>query len=527
MLFANHYNTQELRNYPLDDNVDGVGDDGTQLPFDVLVDCRLRMPATLGSFAFLGGVTVTANLVTLVILGSDAVDSVGAFTPLAAITVTNPTPGVPYPLRPLADGAGGWIVFGPGVQARGGQVETVAVRFSSPAQSLLAPRCARAYKSPPIPTIGKSGRNTALSGFVTIRGSGDVEAVKEEVYVAGKYRDALVLRLKQTPDGPNVLEQYIGPCDARPESKNCPRDGIETINTVRPDCDGNIDISVAQLTAGLLEDCGGLVLSHELDLDEACKTAREKVRGEDLCEAILASSSSSSSSSSSASDSSVLPSSESLPCAAVPYLTDFDDGEADAFTVKSGTFVYAAGDAPQESLDSVGSLTDTAYTAVNGSVRNLAILQACDLLSSKNAVCETALLVTADNPSRNGGLILNYRIADPLTNPHVEFFFVLLDMNVNRIRILRFNGSVLVQEYASPSPLPLTPGYWYKLRVTTSPFGLQTAIAVHLDGLDDPADLEVNFSIATNKYGTTDGQFGVGTDKARTLFSYFKLENGV
>jgi hypothetical protein len=524
MLHADHYNTQELRNYPLDDNATGVGDDGTLMPSDILVDCRLRLPETLGRFAFLGGMSVTDKLVTFVILGTDAQDSVSDFTPLASITVVLPIPGVPYPVRPLAAGVGGWVVFGPAVMPRGGGVDRVAVRFSSPTQSLLAPKCARPYKLPPVPSLGKAGRSTALTGFVTIKGGADVEVVKELVRVADAYRDALVVRLKQIPDGENVLAKYIGPCDKRPESRNCPRDGIEAINNVTPDCDGNINIRVENLSLGSLENCGGLTLGYAGDLTDAC--AEGKIRpGIDQCQESLDAIAAGDSSSSSGSAVSFSASSESLPCYSLPYFADFDSSEAEGLTVEEGYFVFDSYDAPNEE-DEGGRPADIAFTAIEGATRNIAVIGGCNLVSSQIAVCEVALSITTEYPIRNGGIVVNYRLVDPLTNPHIEYFLVLVDMNVNKLKVLRFNGITLVEEYASPSALPLLPGAWYKLRVTTSPFGEQTAIAVHLDGLDDPADLEVNFSIATNKFGDTNGRFGIGTNRAYTLFSYFHLENG-
>ena len=142
--------------------------------------------------------------------------------------------------------------------------------------------------------------------------------------------------------------------------------------------------------------------------------------------------------------------------------------------------------------------------------------------SSLQKVCETAIQVVADSPKRNGGIVINYHLVDPLTNPHIEYFMVLLDMNVNKIRVVRFNGFVLVEEYASPNPLPLTPGAWYTMRVTVQPFGDQVALAVHVAGQDDDAAVSVGFSVVTNKFGLDDGMYGLGSDKGHARFSYFK-----
>lgn len=513
-LNLNHFNLQEHRRYPLDDAATGTDDDGLQIDDRVIADLRLRMPNTMGNYAFVGGITVTAQLASVVILGAVSPTSTTAFSPLAAITILKPVPGKVYQLRQLVDGVSGWIVFGAGVDTPS------VVRFSSPAQSLVTPRCARPYRLLPVPSLGKAARKTALTGLITIKGGNDVEVVKETVLFEGITKEAMVIRLIQDPGKQNVLKQYLGPCDVRPESGTCNKPGIEKINDVPPDCAGNINIRVAGATPGSYGSCGGLGLELDTGLDQVCAATNQEFV--DLCTPSDSSLSSVSSASLISSVSSVSTSSESIACQDFPFCTSFDNESSTGFIVHEGSFLFEGFEAPEESCTSIGS-SAVSYSAVAGYSRNLAILETCNMSSSLQKVCEAAVQITADNPRRNGGLIINYHTVDPLTNPHVEYFMVLIDLNVNKIRVVRFNGYVLVEEYASPNPLPLMPDAWYTLRVTVQPFGDQVAFAVHLVGQDDDAALDVGFSMVTNKFGLDDGMYGVGSDKGHARFSYFQL----
>lgn len=532
----NYYNLQEQRRYPLDDKSTGTDDRGARLNDATLVDCRIRWPRTLGEYAFVGGLTVTDKLVSVVILAASSPTAVSGFAPLAAVTVPQPVIlGRPYPLRPMADGVGGCVVFG------GGTRENQIIRFGTPAQGLLAPKCARSYAALPIPSLTKSGRNTALTGLVTIRGGNDVEVVKETVTIGDIDHEALVVRLKQDPGAVNVLERYIGPCGSRPESGNCGRPPIEYLHGVAPDCDGNVTVVVRDATVGKFEDCGGLVLAVRGGLNEVCDQVNRGIREYvDLCGSEQSSSPSSvPSSGGSDTDSSISLSSEASYCVELPLLTSFDDEDLAAWSIVEGDFAFSEVDSPDESGgESVESLDDSSesagdvaigdpifasLTSIAGYTKNVALVSVCDMVSSLNKACEVGIRVTADRPKRNGGIIVNYHVVDPLSNPHVEFFYVCLDLNVNKLRVLRFNGYNFAQEYASPTLLQLMPDAWYKLRVTTQTFGNQVALGITVKGITDPAGLDITASLATSRYGDDDGQFGVCSDRGKADFSYFKL----
>jgi len=512
-----HYNLQEQRGYPLADGATGVGNDGEFLPHDLLADCRLRFPSTAGRYAFLGGVTVNDNIVTVVILAADSPSSVTNFTPLASLSLAKPVqPGRYYQVSPLYPGVGGWCVFGPGIGNR------FIGRFSGPSQSLLAPRAAIAGPPLPIPSLGRLGEATALAGIVGLVGGTDVEVVKEQHVVGDVLRDAIVIRLVGDTPGENPLQKYLPECGGRPESGTCVLPGIEFINGVSPDCDGNINIVFEDLTIAPYAALGpGITLDHGLGLDDACPDPQPPSYVDDCVEE--RSSVGSESSEGSVSESSVSTSSESVSCALLPVLFDFDVSPPELIA-PNGRWGYEDV-VLEESESSESGSSGRWLVASSGSTKNIVIWDNCGGAPTVDRRVSAGMQVLTTNPDRNAGIILNYHTADPLTSPHIAYFLVLLDLNVNKIRVLRFNGLNHVEEYVSPSALPLIPGDWYEMivEITESP-PTQHALAVTVNGITTPS-FTAGFSMLTSRYGDTDdGRFGLGTIRGASRFSYLQIE---
>lgn len=512
----NFYNLNELRAFPLSDAATTVDNNGVFLPSNLIVDCRIRFPDTAARYAFIGGITVTDRLISLVILGSDSQTASSGYVPLASLTVTSREPFRPYQVTPLYPGVGGWIVFG------GGANTPYIGRFSGPAQSLLTPRAAEPYPGMPVTSLGKLGLASSLTGLVTILGGTDIEVVKETVLMGSEDRDALIIRLRASTKGENVLSKYLPECGTRPESGTCDRAGIEFVNGVAPDCNGNLQITFSNVTAAPYEDCAGVTLDHELELDQMCPNRDAIVVPQDLCYVSSESSLAPSESSATPVESSIAPSSEFVSCAPIPITLNFDLTPTE-FVVKYGSFEYQAYDSPDEVDPGVG---DRSYVALSGSTRNIAIWDNCGASPALDIAASTDVQVTALQPSRNGGLVLNYHLADPLGSPYISYFLVLLDLNVNKIRVLRYNGLNHVEEYASPAPLAFVPNDWYRIEAnitTLSP--TQKAIAVTVTGVTNPGFGPISFSIATTRYGDpSEGRFGVGSLRGCARFSYLHLE---
>ncbi len=278
----NWLNSQASRRYPLDDNGTATGDDGTPLNDDIILDLYLCWPSTAGQYAFIGGITVTATIVTVVILAADSPTAATDFTPLAAVTIRQPANEYSYySFEPLYPGAGGFIAFGD-------VTETFSIRFSSPQQSLLTPKTCRPYTELPIPSMRKAGRVDGLTGLVKLVAGTDIEIVTKQVTIEDDVVDAVVIRLIDATADRNPLAEYIGPCGKRPESQNCDRTGIQTINGVTPDCDGNLEIEFRNLTAANYAICGattaGIAIDQELGLSDVCPSRTpNRFQGDDYC----------------------------------------------------------------------------------------------------------------------------------------------------------------------------------------------------------------------------------------------------
>jgi hypothetical protein len=244
----NWYNLAESTPYPIEGDVATLlADDGTRLPTNIVCDLNLLFPSFLGQYAYLTACTVTSRLVTVVIFASGDPQLAVQTAPLAAVTIPQPVQRYrPYPVDALADGVGGWIVFGGGID------DTFSGRFSTPAQSLFSPRAARAYQQLPVTGMGRYGSGQLLDGVVRLVAGNDVEIVSEtrDVPVSDTPGSALVskevvvIRLKADIAGAsrrNVFDIYKGGCGGRPESHTCGEpQPIEAIGGVTPDDTGNI-----------------------------------------------------------------------------------------------------------------------------------------------------------------------------------------------------------------------------------------------------------------------------------------------
>lgn len=277
----NWYNLQTTRRYPLDDSGAGETDEHNNLPNDILVDAHIRFPATLGQYAYVQAVTISPNLVTVLIGASQNLDDEGQT--IAAVSLPRPiTQNANYDIQAFVPGAAGWLTFGPGANEI-----LFSGRFASPRKTLLTRRCARAYRPLPIPTIKKVGLNTALTDQVTLLGAAPVEAVYERVIVNGKMVNAITFRLNQNDAtfNYNPLSKFLSTCGQRPESNTCPKIPIETINGVSPDCDGNIILRFTNLVGQNFTGCGGIDVLTPLTLSQVCAGGQLKKRSfyNDLC----------------------------------------------------------------------------------------------------------------------------------------------------------------------------------------------------------------------------------------------------
>lgn len=297
----NFYNHNAARRYPIDDSATGETDSGIQTPNDILLDCHLRFPNIAGQYAFVSSLHCTPGLISATFQAAECAAAESAcdvgyssssmcvlgndFVPLASVSIprSNFEPYRQYAVNPVYEGTGGWVVFGEGLQ-----IGSFSGKFSSVLQTMLAPRVCRAYEPLPVTSMSRIGNRNKLRGLVKILGGTDVVVEKESRLIEGETKDVLIIRLESTNSAINALEAYTGPCAGRPESNTCAIPAIESINSVQPDCNGNINI-VFQDRHGCTyvghDIAGGMVIDFCLDLDIVCdQLLSDNYRERDLCE---------------------------------------------------------------------------------------------------------------------------------------------------------------------------------------------------------------------------------------------------
>jgi hypothetical protein len=560
------YAGNATRAYPLDDAATARDDSNQELPSQILVDCRVRFPIALGQFAYVGGVTVSTSIVTVILMAapnacrppSGATPGNTDLQPLGAVTLPRPVvPNRHYPITPMAAGVGGWLVFGRGIE------DNYSGRFSSPAQSLLLPRVASAYQPLPIPSLGKLGLDPGLTGVVQLLGNTDLEVVQDTREIDGAIVDAIIFRLVDSLNR-NVYSFYAGPCAGRPESGTCATPVLEAINSAVPDCNGNLTIDFRNVNVFPFVDGGGLALDLGLGMADVClgqdylpdNTGKLPSEYENLCPPP---------------EVPVIPPIEPTPpeppsqegCVALPYYESFDGVIPLPWTVVNGNFDIENDDSPGEPYgleDSSGNtpaaghtpgLTglpplqratrnkptpgatpiDRSYSAIAQSQRNASIWN-CDYDSTLDLTCTTHLKLMP-GPQVNGGIIWDYKAADPEFDNRPTYNLVAVDLAVNALAIWIYRGYSIQRSMwvpfndANGTNMPVI-GDWYELTVRTRlnadhPVNpVMWKIGITFKGVTNPAYPQKVWDQPWDLVPV--GRIGLGTVNAWCRFSFFNLE---
>jgi hypothetical protein len=506
----NWYAARGTQAYPVDENATGLDDSGAALPHDILVDCSLNWDPSYGQYAFVSSVTVTAQIVSIIISACDTPTTTASFTPLGVATVQQPVAAFThYAVEALQPGVAGFVVFGDITEAYVG-------KFSTPAQSLLRPACAYPTHSFPVPTVRKYAMDAGLRGNVQLVGAGDIEVVPTKLIINNITTDVISFRLASPTTIKNPLSEYIGPCGARPESENCILPGIEKINEIVPDANNNINIIFQDLVAGpygssCSSEAAGVTIDQELGLADVCPdNSYGRFSGSAQCELSDYSVSEESSSSGSVSES-------SYSACDPPIIVDWELSSSAAqdtgFIVKRGTF---------EEKQYGGTRV---YAATNESTRNLAIKQDCIFDSPFNKEISVDFNI-AQGIFKNAMLVFNYRTVTS-GGAHTEYFGLEADGDGGRLNLLRYNGTTFVTDYAVTLSRGLAFDQWYRLTVKTAAQSATiTWLYLEIAGITNPAWPTVAFTFLTNKYHYGELRFyGVSTLRAETRFDNFQVQD--
>lgn len=511
----NWYNLQSTRRYPLDDKSTGEDDAGATIRDDILVDCHIRFPEDLGNYLYIQGLTVSPTLVTVLFGVAESLTS-SAATTIAAVTVVKPVDiGVNYAVQALQPGVSGWVAFGGGVDT------PFSGRYSTPAQSFVNPRNARPYAPLPIPTIGRIGLDSALSGIVNIAADAPMVATYYDNYTVPKYDPetdtvnsepvkAVVLSCVAPTAGFNPYTFFLGPCGQRPESGTCNKTPIETINGVEPDCEtGNINIFVAGgMSARPFIACGGIDITTPLSLAAACDDVPpgSKQRRDICCPDE--------------------PDGESEFCwpqptpveapvqqmqtyPTLPVRVTFDTGAQD-FDVKAGIFSHGtADDVPT-------------YLAQSPTNLSLAVYRRCPSDWAVQRTVSTTFKVDKAGQRRTAGVVLNYNSVRDGGKQKATYVLALYDADASQLQIHRYNGDLLIQE--TQTTVITQPKRWHTLaaRAEFDNNGGAIITADLYDAKDEQHIVRLQTTIA--EYDIIDGRCGIAALASSTHFSEFTIQ---
>jgi hypothetical protein len=573
----NWYNLQSTRRYPLDDVSTGVDDAGEFIRDDIIVDCHIRFPSTLGAYLYVQGITVSAGIVT-VLFGAVNNISDTQGTTICAVAIPQPvTPNINYTITEMVPGVSGWIAFGPGV------ADPFVGRYNGARQTLIQPRNARPYRPLPIPSIGKLGLATTLQGVVNLIAASPVTAKYETITHGGREHPAIVFRLDDalvTGDY-NPLSQFLGPCAQRPESGTCAKQPIETINGVAPDCDGNIEIIFDGFDLRNFEECGGADIITDVGLTNVCREVNKPKRlpeFDDLCceptgENILL-----------FPDTANFPPvgatnllylafdtnkvyrwdgtkyadtdivldeycwpdptaaidlivNEELdipnyPCTPLPVCVDFLGCQSfnDVFAVRAGVFVQrdtlapppcnnCGQSAPTINLGSELTNHGTYASAGIGGI-NIALLKNCATDWALGRSIMTEFKLGTDGAARNGGLILNYVQELQFNSVVTSYVAVIADGARGKIRVLRYRNATFTEELAVNYNAKINT--WYRLYSSLNLNGNNLTVTFSLAELDGSHAVSGFTDIATP--GAVTGAAGLFANQSATFFNKFVVQ---
>lgn len=541
MSFRNKHwtNRNENRGYPLDDSATALSDQGDRLPINIITDMNLRYPETLGRFPFVSSLTVTPNLVSVTVQAAVALTDPLVLAPVVVFAAekSDVVEGRPLAMESQVPGAGGWITFGSGIQGE------YTGRFAGPLQGLIAPRAARAYRPFPVETLGLLGNAEALTGIVRLLGNSPIEVVKETREIDGIERDVIVIRLVGDPsirdsgEEVNLFREFTGPCGGRPESGTCGTPApIEFINTVPPDCDGNIILElegcaeIAKVQPTVFPFNCGVVVDCSLGLVDVCLDNRLPDQDgilpndyPDLCFVSEQPEESESLISESIPEVPSLSESEDV-VGELPFVECFPDTGIDPRWINPmGSFVFVDDDSPDSvsCLDGFGE----SFATAESPLRSILVWDGFDDTTLERRVFTDVKMTRGPTGSKhNAGVIFNYR--DHPTFPgRVEYFLAEVDYDEQIFRVLRWNGSAFVPQPAFVQLPGIGLDRWYRITVeTTMGVGDNVDITAKLESVEDSSLFVTLGPLSTSQFLPATGINGIHVNRAFSRFSFFILE---
>jgi hypothetical protein len=219
------YDDNELIAFPL------VGIDNNLIPHDIIVDCVVHGPSSLGTTLALRSISVTDLLVSCV-LTIGGTDAAFVTVPLDTLQIHSP-----IQIEAIQDGVSGFIAFG-------GGVERASLRVDGDYQFL--PESLISYQFDAItPTLAIGAHS--LHGLVSLDvGTGlTISAANMRVRNEDTTITTTTVGLISVQD-PGIFSDPIPGC-LRPAEGNPLVSPITSINSVEPDCSGALTLQIVSV----------------------------------------------------------------------------------------------------------------------------------------------------------------------------------------------------------------------------------------------------------------------------------------
>lgn len=536
----NWYNLQSTRRYPLDDKTTGDSDSGQPIRDDIIVDCHIRYPSTIGKYLFVQGINVTPNLVSIIFGVAD--DFLTSNCPtVAAVTVEKPAAqNVNYSVTPFVAGLSGWVTLGPGIE------NDFVGRYSTPIQTFIGFRNARPYTPLPVPSLGKNTVAEYLQGIVNITAEAPIVATYYDAYTLPKFdpetetkNTAPVKAIVFSTTAPtaqfNPQTTFLPPCSQRPESGTCNKQPIEQISGVSPDCvTGNINIIFGDGLQGKpFEECGGIDILTNLGLSQACsKTPPSEKRRNDACPCDRDDGISeycwptiTDEGEQEACDDIFVGGCEALPvCVSFKTCEECDTEEiitVTEMTVISGSFIGTSTVAPPICCPAEPGLSNhPVWTTANAVGMNVALLKTCAGDWAYDKTVSTELKIRSSGTKQNGGVVLNYVRLIENGQCKRRYFAVMLDAAARELQLYKFDGTLLIKENAMP--ISYNPGDWYRVSAVAAGSNGTATITGTLYNMSNDTQV-ATLATFVNDYEVINGRSGIITNSAITYFNKFEI----
>ena len=553
----NHwYNLNAQRYYPLDDIASAISDQGQLLPSALIVDLRLRWPYDLGQYAFLSAISLTPHLITVLIEVTATLDNSTGSKLIAGVTLprVSLTPGQTYAFQSFQPGVGGFIVIG------NDELPSYSGRFSSPNQSLLTPRAAKANRRPPVLSLGIETAAVPLTGLVTLIADPPLALTRATRIINGIETDnVIVISLVQSvvysleTQLESVFTQFSGPCGKRVGSRTCgDPQPIESVNGVTPDCDGllTLDFRGCALVGSNVDDCG-VVVDCSLGLAQSCKPPYLPTleTGELPNEIpptlitptppplpILG-----------PVDSSLFSISESHnTMLSLPHCETFNEAIAHNFhPVGNSVWGFVANDSPGKEFCCRGLNDSSLVVPAEGSTPENTVppLEVICSYGTVDAAAQSATnisLWTLDVQTlfrtyttdikivkgipgslKNAGIVVNYRL---VTETVASYLVALLDIDNSLFGLYLFNGLNLVS-LGHVAVRDLQTDNWYRVSFTVNSNFTNVLLTATLNGVTDPTiAVTINSSLPTSLWVTDSGISGLYARRSKSYFSFWRVD---